>query len=234
MAKKVSKEISVAKRILKFKTTDFRKNPLITNCYEKLISDKDWEGFAGNALLIMDGWYVLQYAEEYPIVHYRCDEASRGYLEGEPRLNSFIESITVSTALYGKKAWFGTGKLSCKNTDYDTVCYYTDNEGINRAIIQHEICCFLLEKPNIILSPEGVIVFFTEKQILATVDCNHYQWIDGYEINLEGRRIKDIEVCKDFCKVILIDDQKVEHNFSLKFNFDFVSHQLICAKASEL
>lgn len=235
MAKKVSKEIPVAKRIIEFNSEDFRRNPSITHFSEDLISEKDWKEFAENALVIMDGWHILQYAEEYPIVHYKCEEVASGYLEGGFRLNSFIESITVSTAIYGKKAWFGSGKLDCESTDYDTVVYYTDHAGINHAIIQHDICWFLLQKPNLVVSPEGVLVFFTDKQILATVGCNNgYHWIDGHVIDVEGKTIKNIEVCDNFCKVILTDDEKVEHSFSLKFDFDIAARQLICPKVFEL
>lgn len=235
MAKEVSKVIPVAERIIEFKSEDFRKNSSITHFSEDLISEKDWREFAENALVIMDGWHILQYAEEYPIVHYRCDEVASVYLEGGFRLNSFIESITVSTALYGKKAWLGSGKLDCENTDYDTVVYYTDHAGINHAIIQHDICWFLLQKPNLVVSPEGVLVFFTDKQIIATVGCNNgYHWIDGYVIDVEGKTIKNIEVYDDYCKVILLDDKKAEHCFSLKFDFDVAGHQMLCPKATKL
>lgn len=235
MAKEVSKVIPVAERIIEFKSEDFRKNSSITHFSEDLISEKDWREFAENALVIMDGWHILQYAEEYPIVHYRCDKVASVYLEGGFRLNSFIESITVSTALYGKKAWFGSGKMDCENTDYDTVVYYTDHAGINHAIIQHDICRFLLQKPNLVVSPEGVLVFFTDKQIIATVGCNNgYHWIDGHVIDVEGKTIKNIEVCDDYCKVILLDDKKVEHCFSLKFDFDVAGHQMLCPKATKL
>jgi len=108
-----------------------------------------------------------------------------------------------------KKAWFGSGKLDCENTDYDTVVYYTDHAGINHAIIQHDICWFLLQKPNLVVSPEGVLVFFTDKKIIATVGCNNgYHWIDGHVIDVEGKSIKNIEVYDDYCKVILLDDKK--------------------------
>lgn len=239
MAKEVSKVIPIAKRIIEFNSEDFRKNPSITHLSENLISDKAWREFSENELVIVDGWHLLQYAEEYPIVHYKCDAFTRGTSrissEGKAYLNSFIKSITVSTALYGKKAWFGSGKLDCENTDYDTVVYYTDHAGINHAIIQHDICWFLLQKPNLVVSPEGVLVFFTDKQIIATDDCNTgYHWIDGHVINIEGKTIKNIEVCDNYCKVILLDDKKVEHYFGLNFGFDVARYQMLCPKARRL
>ena len=193
--------------------------------------------FAENALVIMDGWEmeIWQYAEEYPIVKYRCNEDSIAYLDGYSWLNSFVESITVSTALYGKKAGFGSGKLDCENTDYDTVVYYTDHAGINHAIIQHDLCWFLLQKPNLVVSPEGVLVFFTDKEIIATVGCNNgYYWISGNVIDIKDKTIENIEVCDDYCKVILLDDNESEVCFSLKFDFDVTTHQMLCPKAKKL
>lgn len=214
MAEQVAKIIPVAERIIEFGTEDFRKN---------------------SSLVIVNGWHIEQYAEEYPIVKYKCDESACCYLGPDFRLNAFIESITVSTALNGKDAWFGTGKLTCENTDYDTVVYYTDHAGINHAIIQNDICWFLLQKPNLVVSPEGVLVFFTDKQIIATVACNNsYHWIGGHVIDVDGKTIKDIEVCDGYCKVILLDDNEVEYNFSLTFDFDVTSYQILNPKASEL
>lgn len=234
MKKDVSKVIPVAERIIEFDTDDIRKNPSITDFSESLISEEDWRKFAENALVIMDGWDILQYAEEYPIVLYQCDELSNIYLEGGPRLNSFIESITVSTAKYGKRVCFSSGKLTCEDIDSDIVVYYTDNVGINHEVIQQDICDFLLQKPNLVVSPQGILVFFTNEQIIATVDCNHYHWIDGHVIDVEGKTIEDIEVCDDYCKVILIDDKKAKQCFSLKFDFDISAHQMILPKATEL
>lgn len=234
MAKEVSKIIPVAERIIEFDSEDIRQNPSITDFTEDLISEEDWNEFAENALVIMDGWQIAQYAEEYPIVHYQCDEMSELYLEGGSRLNSFIETITVSTARYGKKFGVGSGKMTSEQVDNETVVYYTDHEGINHSVIMNDLCWFLLQKPKLVVSPEGMLVFFTDKQIIATVDLKHYHWIDGHIIDVEGKTIKDIEVCNDYCKVILIDDEKVEHSFSLKFDFDISAHQMIYPKATEL
>ena len=235
MAEEVSKIIPVAERIIEFRTKDIRKNDNIIHCSDELISEKDWSEFSNKALVIVNGWHIVQYAEEYPIVRYKCDESASCYLGPDFRLNAFIESITVSTACYGKKAWFGSGKLSCEDTDYDTVVYYTDHVGINHAIIQNDMCWFLLQKPNLVVSPEGVLVFFTDKEIIATVGCNNsYHWINGHVIDVEGKIIKDIEVCDDYCKVILLDDKKAEHCFKLKFDLDATSYQILNPKASEI
>lgn len=234
MAEKVSNIIPVAERIIQFKEEDYRKNPAIVYFSEDLISDKEWENFAENALVIMDGWHIEQYAEEYPIVKYKCDKSASCYLEPDFRLNSFIESITVSTALYGKRVGVGTGRISSENVDFETVIYYTDHAGICHSVIQHDICWFLLHKPNLVVSPEGMLIFFTEKEILATVDCNHYHWISGNILDIGEHTIKDIVVCEDYCQIILLDDQKDEYNYSLKFDYDITEYQMIYPKILKL
>lgn len=234
MEKELSKIIPVAERIIEFDSEDIRLNPSITEFSEDLISEEDWKEFAKKALVIMDGWQIAQYAEEYPIVHYKCDEMSELYLEGGPRLNSFIETITVSTTRYGKKFGVGSGKMTSEQVDNETVVYYTDHEGINHSVIMNDLCWFLLQKPKLVISPEGMLIFFTDEQIIATVDLKQYHWIDGHIIDVKGRKIKDIEVCDDFCIVTLIDDNKNEYNFSLKFDFDVTAHQLLKPKATEL
>jgi len=67
MKKVSSKVIPVAERIIEFDSEDIRQNPSITAFSENLISEEDWNEFAKNALVIMDGWQIAQYAEEYPI-----------------------------------------------------------------------------------------------------------------------------------------------------------------------
>lgn len=234
MAKeKVSKVIPVAKRIIEFKSEDIRRDSIISHQLEDSISEEEWKKFAENALVIVDGWHINQYAEEYPIVRYKCDESKCVYLERGFRLNGFIESITVSTVLYGKKAWFGSGKLSYEETDYDTVVYYKDHAGINHMIIQNDLCWFLLQKPKLVVSPEGVLIFFTDKEIIATVACNNsYHWISGNVIDVKGKTIKDIKVCDDCCKVILLDDEDVEYVYKLNFDLDATEYQILCPKAS--
>lgn len=227
MAKKVSK-VTPVERIIEFNSEDFRENPSITTFSEDLISEEDWKNFAENALVLIDGWDILQYAEEYPIVKYEWKEDI--LKPGGPSLNSFIESITVSAASKGKRFSVGTGKISSKITDCDVVVYYTDNTGICHTVIQHDIFYFLLKKPNLVVSPEGMLIFFTDKQILATVDCNHYYWIDD---DVKEKQIKDIAVCNDFCKITLTDE-KAEYNYSLKFNVNIAKRQMICPEISKL
>jgi len=204
MEREVSKVIPIAERI-----TDFRNEN------------------AGKVLTIIEEEDSFEYYEEYIIVHYRCNENATPHMEGGFYLNSFIESITVSK-LCPKNS------LHTEEIDDEIMVYYTDNTGINYSIIQYDICEFLIEEPRIVVSPEGMLIFFTEDQIIATIDCNHYHWIDGHVIDVEGKFIKDIEVCEDYTKVILVNSRGVEYNFSLKFDFDMTSRQMFYPKVSQL
>ena len=204
MEREVSKVIPVAKSITKFEKENI-----------------------GNELVIVDGWHIVKYAEEYPIIRYKCDEISTIHISGGFHLNSFIESITVSN-VFPKTS-------SCnEKIDDEILVYYTDNTGIRRSVMQYDICEFLIKRPRIVVSPEGMLIFFTENQIIATIDCDHYLWIDGHEINLRGKTIKAIEVYEEYTKIILVNKKGMEYNFSLKFDFDMAAHQMICPKVFKL
>lgn len=224
MAQKI---IPVAKRIVEFKESDLRLNPTIVHLDEKLVSEEAWNQFAQDALHIVNGWDIVQYAEEYPIVRYQCDEEKSCYLDPDFCLNSFIEQITVSAGMYGKKVSMGSGRVSCNNTDGDIAVYYTDHAGINYAVIQHDIYMFLLRKPELVVSTEGMLIFYTEDKILATFDCFHYYWIH-HRINMISKVIKRIEVHEDYSIIILEDKEKGEQKFSLKFKIQMTEHQCIC------
>lgn len=148
-------------------------------------------------------------------------------------MNSFVKSITVSTALSGKVISVISGKVTEEMADYDTVVYYEDNCGIYHAVMQNDICKFLLRKPSLIVSPEGMLVFFTGKAILATVDCEHYYWVD-WKMDLNYKSIKCIKVCKDSCEITLIDEKSKESTFRLTFEFDISEHQMIEPIITEL
>lgn len=209
---KASKVIPVAERTIEFKERDFK---------------------TYHPLIIMDGWNrrILKYEKEYPIVKYQCNANVCCDLEPEYRLNSFIDSITVSTVLCGNII---PAEGEIKKTGYDTVVYYKDHNATNYEINHNSIREFLIKKPNLVVSPEGMLIFFTDRQILATHDCKMCYFISEYIIRVEDNTIKGIEVCNDFCKITLIDEEKHEKSFSLKFDFDMTEIQMICPKVSEL
>lgn len=196
------------------------------------------EELADKALVLVDGWEILQYAEEYPIVKYECNDESSMYLFPEPRLNSFVKSITVSTASSGIRVSVGTGKMEQEYTGDDTITYYEDKIGVLHAIQQADIHTMLLQKPQLIISPEGVLVFYTEKEILATIDCEHYYWINEWEIPVGKKaKIQNIITEEDDHLVVTVAEEIVdseskvftitherEIKYNLKFRFDLTAH----------
>ena len=247
MARVITEVIPVAKKWIAdyfylyeyFNLTD---KSLIRDCVETILQTAEWEHFREDntynaPLKIVDCWNqtMYWYPFECPIVRYQCDENSICALDGDPHLNSFVESITVSFVQRGKKFEHVSEKTHTKRVKADVVVYYTDHFGINHSIFQNDINQLLLEKANLVVSPEGVLVFFTDKKIIATLACNNgYYWISEHFIDVEGKTVKDIKVRKNYCKVILLDKEGVKHNFKLKFDFDLASYQVLIPKVSKM
>lgn len=217
-------------RIVEFSEEDFRENTGVTSCDENLINDETWQEFADNALVLIDGNTVYQYAEEFPIVVYRCSEDA-GVMPSS-RLNSFIESITVSTADLGKRFSLNKREMEWEYTGPDTVAYFTDNIGRSTIIPCYDIARILLKKPNLVISNEGLLVFFTEKTILATNDCEHYAWVN--DVDTENGKITSIDVYDEYCIVNLEDSENhdkngnhMKYSYKLQFIVDMVDHGMI-------
>lgn len=217
-------------RIVEFSEDDIRENTDVTSVSESLINYKTWQKFAENALVITDGNTIYQYAEEFPIVVYRCSEDAM--VMPSSRLNAFIESITVSTADHGKRFSLDKRDMKGEYTGPDTVAYFTDNTGRVIAIQQHDIFKFLQNKPNLVISNEGLLVFFTKKTILVTLDCEHYAWV--HDVNTENGEITSIDVYDEYCIVNLEnsenhdeDGNPMKYSYKLQFIVDMVDHGMI-------
>lgn len=220
-------------RIVEFTEDDIRENLGVTLFDESLIKDETWQKFADNALVITDGNTIYQYAEEFPIVVYRCSEAAM--VMPSSRLNTFIKSITVSTANLGKRFSLNKREMEWEYTGPDTVAYFTDNIGRCIAIPNYDIFRFLLRKPNLVISEEGLLVFFTEKTILTTSDCEHYAWVN--DVDTDNGIIKGIDVCDGYCTVNLEDTENndkdgnpLKYSYKLQFTIDMVDHGMIHPK----
>lgn len=109
MAKRVSKEVPIAERIIEFGKDDFCENMSPFDFPESVVTEKMLEEFAEKALVLVDGTDILQYPNEYPIVVYQGKESP--YIMPEPRLNSFVLNIVVSTGVDGKRYSIGSGKM---------------------------------------------------------------------------------------------------------------------------
>lgn len=209
-------------RIVEFSEEDFRENTGVTSFDESLINDETWQEFADNALVITDGNTIYQYAEEFPIVVYRCSEDAE--VMPSSRLNAFIESIAVSTANLGKHFSLDKRDMKWEYTGPDTVAYFTDNTGRVIAIQQYDISRLLMKKPNLVISYEGLLVFFTEKEILVTNDCEHYAWV--HDVDTENGKITSIDVYDGYC-IVNLKNSESYYSYTLRFVVDMVDHGMI-------
>ncbi|MGN1297446.1 MAG: hypothetical protein ACI4VH_03315 [Clostridia bacterium] len=211
---------NIAERIIEFEENDFIINPKITGIAESLSTEAYWQIFADNALTFTDGNGIFQFAEEYPIVRYQCkDEVD---LMPDRCLNAFVKSITVSSTMYGKKFSISAGKVKEEKFDSKTVVYYEDNIGRRYAVLQYDIIKFLLRKPKLVVSSEGLLIFFTKDAILVTNDCEHYAWIN--EINTDHFVIEDVELFEKYSCVCLVDTEEAnessKHHYKLQIDID--------------
>lgn len=200
MAEKKVSEV-VVKRETDFSNKEYLTNPNISKLSEELLS-MDLE----NSLTIIDGENILQYAEEYPLIKYlKCNS----YYQPTGEINSFIRKIVVSTALYGRKVSL-KNHVKCELRHFDTVVYYEDAYGINRMIRNDKVKRFLLMKPMIAVSQDGILIFYYENKFLATVDCGEAVWVQEFSEN-----IKYIDIQPEKCKISLVDGTENVLNFKL-------------------
>lgn len=226
------KETTV-ERITEFNEENFRTNEKVTLFSENLVSDDEWKEFDENALTISDGNTLYQYAEEYPIVAYRRSDDFM--MMPFNRLNTFIRSITVSTAMSGKRFSIKKGTIEEEIVGPDTVAYFCDNIGRCYAIPQYDIFRILMKKPHLVISQEGLLIFFTQKEILATIDCEHYAWVG--DIDTDNGVIKNIDVYDSYCIVNVeytVEGAKkvLEKNYKVQFTIDMVDHGMISSKTT--
>ena len=155
---------------------DFQLSCLDPSIWTK--TDKMLKKAGEKALTIDDGTSILQYALENPIIRYESKWLFDRAMLDDWSLNSFVMTITVSEAMYGKHFYVNSGEVITTITGIDKVAYYEDNFGVCHTIMQEDIFNLLIQKPKLVVSSEGVLIFYTDKKILVTVDCQQYCWID--------------------------------------------------------
>lgn len=232
--KRMSIPIPKVERIIEFSDEDFKENIEVTASARSLITKEDWEKFEDNSLVVVSGNDVYQYAEEFPIVVYRSSEEDES-------INAFVEKIVVSTADLGKRFSLKKWKMKEEFTGPDTVAYFEDSFGRNIVIDTYDVSQILFKKPKAVLSSEGIIIFFTEREILATTNCEHYAWVN--DIDTENAKIKSIGVCNGYCIVNLQSTEETDENddgekvvsecsYKLQFDIDMLSRGLIIPKVT--
>lgn len=238
MAKRVSPGVPIARRVIEFGKDDFIEKSFLREIPQ---TENTLEELAENALVLIDGNDIVQYATEYPIVVYKGDERCID-TQPEPRLNSFVLYIAVSTGLDGRRYSIDSGKMEEELTGYDTIAYFEDPIGIRHQIMQYDICNFLLKKPELVVSEEGVLVFYTEDQILVTTDCNQYAWVHLQDEVGNYLNIEKIAAHKEYCTVNIVKKEAV-HDFidatykeewALNFDFTVAGRNMIEPKLTKI
>ncbi len=207
MSKKQEKfRIPTVRRQVEFEEEDFRTNDNIIDFDDSLISKKEWQEFDEKALVISDGRDVYQYADEYPIVKYTGEVKSDNGCCLEDQLNTFINSVTVSTVMNGIHFSLKKREMKGKYTGEKTVAYFEDSIGRLNEIPVYDIQRILMKKPNLVVSSDGILVFYTAKECIATIDCVHYAWVDPVRMRMSFKKEKGFAKQEQFTK--FVDDDR--------------------------
>lgn len=142
---------------------------------------------------------LSQLTDAYPIVEY--------YSDNSDALNRFVESITVAI-VSGKKVSFGKKCMTQEDIIEDEViAYITTPENVSTAICNDDLCKMLYLKPELTVSPEGVLLFYTPTTLYATIDCVWGNIVDVEELaeavkNEDITSISNISIADDGSTVI--------------------------------
>ncbi len=219
------KKFPIVERVIEFSEDVYIENSQVTMCAESIVSEKEWEQFEENSLVLVDGNDIYQYCSEYPIVVYCCNSDSG--LESPCRLNGFIQNITISTVCEGKRFSIKKREMPFEFVGPTTVAYITDNIGRHNIISNYNIFKMLLKKPKLVLSSEGLLIFYTEKYILATNDCEHYTYVD---IDTDNCIINGIEVC-DECCVVSTTREDYEEDYEVRFTINMLETDIMISSS---
>lgn len=149
--------------------------------------------------------------DEYRLYSYKCSDDCA--LIPANFLNSFVESITVSAV----KSYEYSPRIQV---------YFTDTIGRKQEIPQHDIFTFLLKKPKITVSAEGLLIFYTNQEVLVTLDCNHYAWV---RVNADKAKICRILSYGELVNIIKTDGTAMK----VKFTIDALQHSLISYEVAD-
>ena len=201
------------------------------------------EGFAGFDFTIMTEEYlknleliyltrmdesVSQITDAYPLVKY--------YSENTNKLNRFVESITVSvvsgTRLTFDEKFNGIEEI----VDDEVVAYITNPFNVSTEIYYNDLCKLLYQKPELTVTNEGVLLFYTPTTLFATLDCKSGNIIGVNEL------AKEVEIDADakISSISVDDDGNTKIKFkkkngktethSLSMLFDFFSESGVTVK----
>lgn len=220
----------IVERKVEFDESDFITNPHLLGDGKDSIPDKAWQEYASNALTFTDNNTIYQYGDAFPVVIYKCSDEAM--MMPSNRLNGFIDYIAVVIADAGRSFSVGSGRMEQEYEGSEAVAYYCDSIGSLYEIAVCDIMKMLWKKPQLVVTSEGLLVFYTRKEILVTLDCVHYAWVHDVDTN-EDAVIENIKVCKNHCEVIIdtgkLDDKDnpIKSKYELKFTIDLLDRGMI-------
>jgi len=176
---------------------------------------------------------VSQITDYYPMVEY--------YAENTDKLNRFVERIAVGIASGRRLSFDDHFDASNEIIDDEVVAYITNPFNVLTEIYDYDFCKFLYQKPELTVTNEGVLLFYTPTTLFATLDCKAGN-IMGVEELAEAvnepriKRIRDVFVNSDGETVIRFTNErgkKFYKDYKLTCIFDFFSEGGVTVKISE-
>lgn len=166
---------------------------------------------------------VSQITDYYPIVEY--------YAQNTDKLNRFVERVSVGIA---------SGRIL--SFDDEVVAYITNPFKVSTTIYNYDLCKLLYQKPQLTVTNEGVLLFYTSTTLLATLDCKSGNLIRVEELaeapnEPRIHRIREIYAYSDDGDTVIRftneKGNKFYKDYTLTCMFDFFSECVVTVNISE-
>ena len=176
---------------------------------------------------------VSQITDYYPMVEY--------YAENTDKLNRFVERISVGIASGRRLSFDDEFEAMNEMIDDEVVAYITDPCNVSTEIYYYDLCKLLYQKPELIVTNEGVLIFYTPTTLFATLDCKSGNHV-GVEELAEAvgydkiKKIKSISIEPNGTAVIKFaseDGRTLYKEYQLSMLFDLFSEGGVTVKISE-
>ena len=212
------KVIPVAEKVFTSKPV---KNSSIGKYDIECSSRFSFDRIIAKSLMLFDGRHIRHYLDEYPFCVYCCKKEACPNMAPNFFLNSYIKEIVLSVVDAGREYFLGsTSKLDAEDIGKDTVAYYKDNKDEIHLIKDEEIFKFLFKRPDLVVTSEGMLVFYAENTILVTFDMKNYHWIKPTDFLSNEWEISGVVMEDRKCFITVRSDKKVR-KYQLMFSFDF-------------
>lgn len=176
---------------------------------------------------------VSQITDYYPIVEY--------FAKNTDKLNRFIEKISVGLASGRRLSFDANFEVMNEVIDDEIVAYITNPFNVSTEIYDYNLCKLLYQKPELTVTDEGVLLFYTPTTLFATLDCTSGNIVGVEELADEVgydkiKKIKSISIEPNGSIVIKFaseDGRTLYKEYQLSMLFDFFSEGGVTVKISE-